>query len=150
MCKVIAIANQKGGVGEMCRLETVITSDKDKTEGTKYSIVEEKLWTKGAAEVKSRKTLTEFSDKNLTLVRDDREEFLSDDVSIMIAHNKKSKEHLKVLNLLEFTDRNELPFSEDIPAEVITFLDPTVESLHFEKKDQKTMGEISSLIFHIS
>lgn len=125
--------------GEMCRLETVITSDKDNTEGTKYSIVEEKLWAKAASEVKSRKTLTEFSDKNLTLVRDDREEFLSDDVSIMIAHNKKSKEHLKVLNLLKFTDRNELPFSEDIPAEVITFLDPTVESLHFEKKDQKTL-----------
>src|SRR5699024_7388619 len=87
--------------GEMCHLETVITSDKDNTQGTKYSIVDEKLWTKPVSEVKSRKTLMEFSDKNLTLVRDDREEFLSDDVSIMIAHNKKSKEHLKVLNLLE-------------------------------------------------
>ena len=125
--------------GEMCRLETVITSDKKHIEGTEYSIVEEKLWTKMASEVKSRKTLMEFGPKNLTMIRDDREEFLSEDVSIMIAYNKKSKEYLNVLNLLEFTDRNELPFSEDIPAEVIKFLDPTVESLHFEKKDQKAL-----------
>ena len=62
--------------GEMCRLETVITSDKKHIEGTEYSIVEEKLWTKMASEVKSRKTLMEFGPKNLTMIRDDREEFL--------------------------------------------------------------------------
>ena len=38
-----------------------------------------------------------------------------------------------------FTNINVLPFSEDIPAEVITFLDPTIENLHFEEKDRKTV-----------
>lgn len=125
--------------GEVCKLETIMTSLKEKTEGVKYSIVEETLWTKMASEVKSRKTVADFERIKPILVRDDREEFLSDDVSIMIAYNKKAKEHTTVVNLLEFTNRNELPFTEDVPAEVITFLDPTVETLHFENKDQKTM-----------
>ena len=32
-----------------------------------------------------------------------------------------------------------LPFSDDIPAEIITYLDPTVESLRFDEHDQKTI-----------
>ena len=55
----------------------------------------------------------------------------------MIARNKKTKEYVRIVNLLKFTNVNVLPFSEDIPAEVITFLDPTIESLHFDEKDKK-------------
>lgn len=57
----------------------------------------------------------------------------------MIARNKKTGEHIRVVNLLSYTNINVLPFSEDIPAEVITYLDPTIESLHFDEKDQKTL-----------
>lgn len=57
----------------------------------------------------------------------------------MIARNKKTKEHIRIVNLLQFTNINVLPFSEDIPAEVITFLDPMIESLHFDEKDQKPL-----------
>ena len=55
----------------------------------------------------------------------------------MIARNKKTKEHIRIVNLLKYTNVNVLPFSEDIPAEVITFLDPTIERLHFDEKDKK-------------
>ena len=33
---------------------------------------------------------------------------------------------------------NVLPFTEDIPLEVITFLDPTIEKLCFEQAEGKT------------
>jgi hypothetical protein len=36
--------------------------------------------------------------------------------------------------LLSFTNINVLPFSEDIPLEVISFLDPTIEKLCFEQE----------------
>ncbi len=68
-----------------------------------------------------------------------QEDFLSDDVSIMIARNKKTKEHIRIVNLLKYTNENVLPFSEDIPAEIITFLDPTIEKLHFDENDSKTL-----------
>ncbi len=123
--------------GEVCRLETVITSKKSKTEGIIYSIEYESIWTKSTDEIVTRKSMLDFDGKEPDLVRSSREEFLSDDVSIMIARNKKTKEHIRIVNLLRFTNINVLPFSQDIPAEVITFLDPTIESLHFDEKDQK-------------
>ena len=55
----------------------------------------------------------------------------------MIALNKKTGENIRIVDLLLFTNINVLPFSEGIPAEVITYLDPTVESLYFDEKDQK-------------
>ncbi len=124
---------------EVCRLETVIASEHDKAEGIRYSIVQERLWTKKVTNITTRKSMTDFEGRKPLLVRSDREDFLSDDVSIMIARNKKTKEQIKAVSLLRFTNRNVLPFSDDIPVEVITFLDPTVESLYFNEKDKKTL-----------
>ena len=124
---------------EICRLETTITSETTKTEGSVYRIVSEKLWSKQTDEVTTRKTLLDFEGKEPVMVRSGKEDFLSDDVSIMIARNKKTGESTRVVNLLLFTNINVLPFSEDIPAEVITFLDPTIESLHFVPEDKKTV-----------
>ncbi len=122
---------------EICQLETIITSCKSKTDGIIYSIVSESLWTKNADEVTTRKAMLDFEGREPSIIRSSQEEFLSDDVSIMIARNKKTKEHICIVNLLKFTNVNVLPFSENIPAEVITFLDPTIENLHFDEKDKK-------------
>ena len=124
---------------EICRLETMITSQKSKTEGISYSIRSETLWAKGINEVTTRKAMLDFLGKEPVMVRSRQEDFLSDDVSIMIARNKKTKEHMRIVNLLKYTNENVLPFSEDIPMEVITFLDPTVEKLHFDENDSKTL-----------
>ena len=122
---------------EICRLETIITSSKSKTEGVTYKIVSESLWTKETSEVVTRKAMLDFGKKAPVMVRSDQEAFLSDDVSIMIAKNKKTGEQINAVSLLLFTNINVLPFSEDIPAEVITYLDPTIEYLHFEEKNKK-------------
>lgn len=122
---------------EICRLETMITSSKSKTEGVTYKIVSESLWTKETSEVVTRKAMLDFGKKAPVMVRSDQEAFLSDDVSIMIAKNKKTGEQMNAVSLLLFTNINVLPFSEDIPAEVITYLDPTIEYLHFEEKNKK-------------
>lgn len=124
---------------EICRLETIITSQKNKSEGASYCIISERLWTKKADEVTTRKAMLDFDGKEPVIIRSSREEFLSDDVSIMIARNKKTKEHVRIVNLLKYTNENILPFSEDIPAEVITFLDPAIERLHFDEKEKESL-----------
>lgn len=124
---------------EVCRLETIITSHKNKSEGTVYSIVSESLWTKSTEKVSTRKSMLNFDQSEPVMVRSSQEDFLSDDVSIMIAKNKKTKDHVRIVNLLKYTNENVLPFSEDIPTEVITFLDPTIESLHFDEQGKKTL-----------
>lgn len=124
---------------EICRLETAITSKQTKTEGTVYRIISEKIWSKPTNEITTRKLMLDFDRKEPVMVRSGQEDFLSDDVSIMIARNKKTGENMRIVNLLLFTNINLLPFSENIPAEVITYLDPTIESLQFDKKDQKSV-----------
>jgi hypothetical protein len=122
----------------ICCLETEITSEKAKSGDFVYSIVNEKLWEKPISSVKSKKYLTDFSGLKPVAVRNENEMFLSDDVSFIIAHNKQVKDTLDVCSLLSYTNVNVIPFSDDIPFEVITFLDPTVEKLCFEQLDNKT------------
>ena len=122
---------------EICRLETVITSEKSKTEGVLYRINTESLWVKKENEIKTRKAMFDFEGKEPIMVRNNQETFLSDDVSIMIAYNKKAGEHIGVVSLLQYTNLNVLPLSQDIPAEVISYLDPSIEYLHFEEKNEK-------------
>lgn len=123
---------------EICRLETVIMAEKAKTEATHYKIVKETLWAKPQETISARKFLTDFSTYEPIAVRKD-EEFLSDDVSIIIAYNKKKKEKMDIVSLLSFTNKNILPFSDEIPVEVISFLDPTVEKLYFDKTENKSL-----------
>ena len=122
---------------EVCRLETVVAARKTKTEGIIYSIISERIWSKKTEEIIARKAMLDFDGKEPIMVRSGQEDFLSNDVSIMIALNKKTGENIRIVDLLLFTNINVLPFSEGIPAEVITYLDPTVESLYFDEKDQK-------------
>lgn len=118
-------------------LKTVITSKKAKAGRYVYSIFEEKLWEKPISSVKSKKYLTDFTAISPIAVRNTEEAYLPDDVSFIIAHNKKANDKIDVFSLLSYTNINILPFTEDIPLEVIAFLDPTIEKLYFEKVEDK-------------
>lgn len=118
-------------------LKTVITSKKAKAGRYVYSIIEEKLWEKPISSVKSKKYLTDFTAISPIAVRNTEEAYLPDDVSFIIAHNKKANDKIDVFSLLSYTNINILPFTEDIPLEVIAFLDPTIEKLYFEKVEEK-------------
>lgn len=122
----------------VCCLETVISAKKTKKGDFNYSILAEKMWEKPISSVKSKKYLTDFTDMEPVAVRSNNEAFLPDDVSLIIAHNKKTNDAVDVFSLLSYTNVNVLPFTEDIPLEVIAFLDPTIEKLYFEDTEGKT------------
>ena len=122
----------------ICCLETEITAKKAKTEEYIYSILSEKLWEKPIASVRSKKYLTDFTGMEPTAIRNQNEIYLSDDVSFIIAHNKKVNDTVEVFSLFSYTNINVLPFTEDIPLEVIAFLDSTIEKLRFEQVEGKT------------
>lgn len=122
----------------VCCLRTVITAQKTKGVDYRYSIIEEQMWEKPITSVKSKKYLTDFTGIEPVNVRNREEVYLSDDVSLIIAHNKKTGDTVEVSSLLSYTNVNVLPFTDNIPAEVITFLDPTIEKLYFDNIDNKT------------
>jgi len=115
------------------------TSIRYENETGRYVITSETIWKKSSESVKLKKSIFEFNDSMIVTRRNNEEEFLSDDVSIVIAQNKKSKEHMLVTDMREFTNINVLPVSDHIPEAVITFLDPSVESLKFENNENKTI-----------
>ena len=121
-----------------CCLETEITAKKSKNGEYIYSIISERLWEKPIGSVRSKKYLTDFAGMKPTAIRNQDEIYLPDDVSFIIAHNKKVNDTVEVFSLLSYMNINVLPFTEDIPLEVIAFLDPTIEKLCFEQVEGKT------------
>lgn len=121
---------------EVCRLVSHISAGKKGTERV-YRITDEKLYVKPLSSVVTKKTLLHFDSIEPYSVRTHNEEFLPDDVSIIIAFNKQRGQHITVASMLSLTNVNVLPVSTEIPKEVVQFLDPTVEHLFFHRQEDK-------------
>ena len=55
---------------------------------------------------------------------------------------KKVNDTVEIFSLLSYTNANVLPFTEDIPLEVIAFLDLTIEELCFKQTEGKTFNHL--------
>lgn len=120
-------------------LETVIKSVKTMSGNYIYTIVAEKMWEKPFTSVKSKKYLTDFTGYEATAVRDNKEVYLPDDVSMIIAHNRTLNDYAERRSLLSYTNINILPALSDIPSEIINFLDPTIQKLIFDVSEGKEL-----------
>lgn len=109
-------------------LHTVIVN----TNG-KFCIKDEFLKTKTVTKIKSKANVLNFDSCQTIITRKNDEDFLLDDVSIMVAFNKRNKEKITVSDMLQYTNINKLNISEDCPAELIAFFDPSIEYLHINK-----------------
>ena len=104
----------------------------------KFIILDEFLKSKPSSKVKNKNAIFDFEDCEAILTRNNDEAFLLDDVSIMVALNKKTKDTLVVTDMLKYTNVNQLSISEDCPPELIAFFDPSVEYLHVQTKGKDT------------
>lgn len=104
----------------------------------KFIIIDEFLKSKPSSKVKNKSAIFDFEDYDTLLTRNNDEAFLLDDVSIMVAFNKKAKETLVVRDMLQYTNINQLSISEDCPPELIAFFDPSVEYLNVKVKGKDT------------
>lgn len=125
--------------GDIYCLKSVIKTEISDNNDVLCKIVDEKLWKKPPKSVSSKKMLTDFQNIEPIQIRSGNEIYLMEDVSMMIAHNKKNKENITISNFLSYTNIHTLSSVKDIPSEIITFLDPTVERLYFEQSGNKTL-----------
>ncbi len=119
---------------EICLLKTTIVASKKNFSEIEYSIENEELYSKKSSEFKIKKSLFDFAKYDQCLIRNTNEEFLPSDVSIIISRNKKFKENIHIVDMLKFTNENILPTTKNISLDIISFLDPTIEKLHFDEK----------------
>ena len=95
----------------------------------KYVIADEMLWKKEIRKIKTKKSLYDFKDTELERVRDLNEQYLMEDVSIMVALNKTQGSNFVVCDMSDFTDHNLLNALGRYPREILAFLDPSIEYL---------------------
>ena len=144
--------------GAINYLKTVVTKEKDK-----LVITYETLKSKPASKVKSKKSLFDFNGVEINLSRNINSEFLLDDVSIMVAFNKKNKEQIQFTDMLRYTNINQLNISQSCPLELVAFFDPSVEYIKVEKgvkttdirlkfkgKDEIILNQVSELNRYLS
>lgn len=129
----------------------------------KFVIADEWLKSKSLFEVSSKKKLFCMDGFVDVMSRDNNEAFLLDDVSIMVAINKKTNDLLAFTDMLRYTNTNQLSISENCPPELIAFFDPSIESLtvqgsgkdiiirlRFKNKDEIKLNQLSDLNRYLS
>lgn len=150
------------GDGIYC-LKTKISSKTDLGNQPYYTISDEKLYYQALSSVKSKKMLTDINQFQLIKERNLNEEYLPEDVSMIISQNKKLNIHLSVLNLMSFTNIDKLSLDDSTSLEIIQFLDPTIEALYteninnnslihlkFKNKKEIMLHSLSELEFYLS
>lgn len=100
----------------------------------RFVITDEYLKSKSTTTVKSKADIFSFDHCMVELERSKDEAFLLDDVSIMVAFNKKNKDRLQITDMLQYTNINQLSIREDCPPELIAFFDPSIEYLQFSHR----------------
>ena len=121
------------------RLTTTIIKKEfnDKIEN-KFIIKNEQLWKKDIKSIKTKKSI--FENLKLIQIRKGDEEYLPDDVSIMISLNKKNDIKINLKDLINWTNMNLIRMLGEFPQELIAFLDSSIEYLKF--KEEKNDIEI--------
>lgn len=110
------------------KLETHIEKRVNQVDNeSKLIITEERLWEKDATKVKTKKSLFEFNDSDIRIERNEKEQFLLNDVSVMIAINKEKQSNFPLRDMLMWTNHNMLNILGKFPKELLTFLDPSIE-----------------------
>ena len=120
------------------KLETTIQNKSVDEVENKFIITSEKLWQKSIKSIKTKKSIFDFTNLEPIQQRKGNEEFLPDDVSIMISLNKKNNTTIYFQDLINWTNVNFIRILGDFPQELIIFLDHSIEYLHFNiKKEDK-------------
>ncbi|MGL5977763.1 MAG: AAA family ATPase [Erysipelotrichaceae bacterium] len=125
------------------KLCTTIMKD-ERNNDNEYVIANEKIWEKDIKKIKTKKSIFDFSDIDFLQSRSGDELYLPEDISIVIALNKKNNSKIDYKDLIKWTNMNLIRVLGDFPQELISFLDPSIEYLTtvFNVKDEKDQKEI--------
>lgn len=104
----------------------------------KLVIKKEILKERHISKIKKKEDLFDIDNFKILMERNNNEAFLLDDVSIMVAFNKKMHEGINYIDMLKFTNVNRLNISNDCPVELIAFFDPSIEYIHVKQEEKNT------------
>jgi len=121
---------------------TIIKSEFSDELENKFVIKSEQLWRRDITSIKTKKSIFDFANLKPIQIRKGDEEYLPDDVSIMISLNKKNNLKINFEDLINWTNINLIRMFGEVPQELITFLDSSIEYLKFNLRKEEKDVEI--------
>ena len=129
--------------GNIYHLTSEVIKHRGQDGKPKVRILSERLWVKSASSKINKSNLWDYDKDNPVRVRDNSDEYLPDDVSIMIAINKQIVKRSIFVDLVMFTNFNLfLPDGGLVPTEIISLLDPTIEYISVETLNDKVITRL--------
>lgn len=129
--------------GRIFHLTTEIVRIKGPDGSSSIQILDEELRIKPVTGRVNKSNLLNFDNVAPERVRKNTDEYLPDDVSIMIAVNKQMQDKSLFVDLALFTNFNLfLPQGGTVPTEIIALLDPTIEYITVEKINDKVITRL--------
>lgn len=129
--------------GKIYHLTSEVIKHRTQDGKPKVCILSERLWVKSISSKINKSNLWDYDKENPVRVRDNSDEYLPDDVSIMIAINKQIVKQSIFVDLVMFTNFNLfLPDGGLVPTEIISLLDPTIEYISVETLNDKVITRL--------
>jgi len=129
--------------GKIYHLTSEIIKEKNQDENPKIRIISERLWVKPVTTKINKSNLWDYDKNTPVRVRGNSDEYLPEDVSIMIALNKQIQNKIMFVDLAMLTNFNFLlPDAVSIPTEIISLLDPTIEYISIENVNDKVITKL--------
>ena len=129
--------------GKIYHLTSEIIKEKNQDENPKIRIISEHLWVKSVNTKINKSNLWDYDKNTPVRVRGNSDEYLPEDVSIMIAVNKQIQNKTMFVDLAVLTNFNFLlPDAVSIPTEIISLLDPTIEYISIENVNDKVITKL--------
>ena len=129
--------------GKIYHLTSEIIKEKNQDENPKIRIISERLWVKPVTTKINKSNLWDYDKNTPVRVRGNSDEYLPEDVSIMIAVNKQIQNKIMFVDLAMLTNFNFLlPDAVSIPTEIISLLDPTIEYISIENVNDKVITKL--------
>ncbi len=129
--------------GKIYHLTSEIIKEKNQDENPKIRIISERLWVKPVTTKINKSNLCDYDKNTPVRVRGNSDEYLPEDVSIMIAVNKQIQNKIMFVDLAVLTNFNFLlPDTVSIPTEIISLLDPTIEYISIENVNDKVITKL--------
>ena len=114
-------------------LKSQIIRSRNSDDRNNIKIVSEELWEKSITSKVNKSNLLSYDGLEPSRVRDNSDEYLPDDVSIMIAVRKQANDNSIFVDLVGLTNINLfVPRRGDVLNEIIMLLDPTIEYITTE------------------
>ena len=129
--------------GKIYHLTSEMIKEKNLDGSTKINISSERLWAKSATTRINKSNLLDYCENTPIRVRNNSDEYLQEDVSIMIAVNKQINSRNLLVDLVMYTNINYF-FAYDalISKDIISLLDPTIEYISIENINDKNITKL--------